>query len=258
MPFKTYVVETNRKKLDAYVGTVLPDEAITNILNSLGFKPEVTHDSVKVTVPSFRRDVTIDVDIIEEVARLHGYHTIETSLPDSEPPVTVRDPLFDFEEDIKIRLRDYGYTEIYGYSMLSDKETQIFHLDAKKLYTIANPLSQDMVYMRPTLVPSILRAISDNASNTKSLALFELSLVYLWQEKDLPREMPKLMIALSGKNGFSRLKGISEVLFDVYGIPDQACDEERSQMYVSANKTLSLGSFGYIGEVKRELLSSLV
>ncbi|MBI5613565.1 phenylalanine--tRNA ligase subunit beta [Candidatus Gottesmanbacteria bacterium] len=255
--FKKYSVETSRKKLNSYIGSPLLDEEIKNILNNLGFEPKVTRDSISVSVPSFRRDVTIDVDIIEEVARLYGYHAITTTLPDGEPPATIRDPLFDIEEDIKTRLRDFGYTETYGYSMLSENETRTFSLHTKNLYTIANPLSLDLVYMRPTLVPSILKAISDNASSAKPLALFELSLVYLWKENDLPMEKPKLIIAQSGENAFSVLKGTSEVLFDIYGISYPSDSLDFSNIYLTTNKTLSLGSFGYIGEVKRELLASL-
>ena len=181
-------------------------------------KTKIDKTSVTVTVPSWRRDVTIDVDIIEEVARIFGYHNIQSKLPAAEPPVVLPDPQLSREQDIKTRLRDWGYTELYTYSMISEKTMDIFNLDKHKAYKITNPLSEEWVYMRPSLAPSMLAAIKENFKHTKELKLFELSMVYEYRKNDLPLETPTLIVAWTGQHlpagrqEYREAKGIADAL----------------------------------------------
>lgn len=210
-------VSVSREKLDRYLGTKLSDKEIRNILEPLGFSVTGS-DPVTVRVPSFRRDVTLDVDIIEEVARMYGYHNIKTKLPEGEPPVVAPDTSLMWEEEIKTRLRDWGYTELYTYSMISDDLMDIFKLDKKKAYKIANPLSSEWVYMRPSLLPSVLQSIKQNLNIKENLKLFELSMMYEYRPDDLPNEKPILLVAWTG-NKFYEAKGLAEALFSLMGIP---------------------------------------
>lgn len=207
-PYKPYTVSVSRQKLDAYLGISLKDKEIKEILTSLGLG-----SGLSIQVPSFRRDIQIDVDIIEEIARIYGYHNIKPTLPDSAPPMTEPDALLAWEDEIKIRLRDWGYTEVLTYSMISEEL-----LGESTAYKIANPLSSDWVYMRPQLLPSMLAAVKDNIHLKKDLQLFELSMVYEYRKDDLPREKPTLIVACTGKKYFE-LKGLAESLFDLFGIP---------------------------------------
>ena len=138
-PYIQYATSVTRTKSDAYIGKHLADSEIINILKPLGFNTKVTKDSITVTVPSFRHDVTIDVDIIEELARIYGYHNITPTLPDTAPPIVIPDQSLSWEEEIKNRLRDWGYTETYTYSMISEELMNIFKLDKSKAYKITNP-----------------------------------------------------------------------------------------------------------------------
>lgn len=216
-PYKPYTVSVTKEKLVSYIGTTLPDVEIVSILESLGFRTSTTARDVSVIVPSFRRDVTLDVDVIEEVARIYGYHKIETHLPQREPPVVMPNVNLSREEELKHRLRDWGYTETYTYSMISKKLMEMFHLPTNRAYTIENPLSQDWVYMRPSVLPSMLSAVGQNLHTRDSLSLFELSIVYEWRPNDLPKERPLLMVAVTG-NELARLKGLAQAIFQHLGI----------------------------------------
>ena len=218
-PFKPYGVTASRPKTDAYIGKRLSDKEIKDILTSLGFATSVSQKAISVTVPSFRRDVEIDVDIIEELARIYGYHNIVPTLPDTAPPMVTLDESLNWEEEIKIRLRDWGYTETYTYSMISDALMEKYHLDKTKAYKITNPLSNEWVYMRPSLVPSIEEVLRQNLSYKNDLRLFELSMVYEYRPKDLPLEKPCLVVAWIG-NRHTEAKGLAEAIFDLFGAVD--------------------------------------
>ncbi|MDP1722687.1 MAG: phenylalanine--tRNA ligase subunit beta [Candidatus Gottesmanbacteria bacterium] len=275
-PYKSSTVSASRTKSDAYIGKRLKDKEIADILKPLGFQAKVTKDSITVTVPSFRRDVTIDVDIIEELARIYGYHNITSTLPDTAPPVVIPDQSLSWEEEIKVRLRDWGYTETYTYSMISEELMDIFGLDKSKAYKIANPLSNEWVYMRPSLWPSMLSTVKQNMNITQNLRLFELSMVYDYRRGDLPDEKPVLLIAWTGDK-FYEAKGLAEAILDLLGIgiPAESVipanagiqstkkldprvkPEDDKQLDWYGAQRLSFGSFGSIGLVHQKFLDAL-
>ncbi len=216
--FTPYKVSVSKEKLSAYLGVGLADKDIVNILTPLGFSVLTGSRSVTVKVPSFRRDIEIDVDIIEEVARIYGYHNIKRKLPSTEPPLVVPDPVLSWEEEIKVRLRDWGFVEIYTYSMISEEMMDLFKLNKESAYKISNPLSQEWVYMRPTLLPSMLSTIKQNLNIESNLKLFELSMVYQYRKGNLPIEKPVLVVAWTG-NRYCEAKGLAEALLSLFGIP---------------------------------------
>lgn len=255
-PYKPSTVSVTKQKLDAYIGVSLEHKEITTILNSLGFIPAVSKGIITVTVPSFRRDVSIDVDIIEEVARIYGYHTITTRLPDTEPPVVLTDKTLRWEEDVKIRMRDWGFTETYTYSMISEEDMNIFSWDTSKAYKIANPLSSELVYMRPILLLSLLNVVEENLHTRDECMLFELSMEYQYREGDLPLERPALIAVWTGEE-FLKAKGLAEALFDLFGIPFPDNCTVSVSPYLAANKSCDLGMYGSVGEVTEHIRSAL-
>lgn len=215
-PFIPYTVSVSRTKIQAYIGQI-DTATIQGILESLGMRPTITKETVTVTVPSWRRDIVLDVDVIEEIARIYGYHTIAPQLPDTAPPLTRQDPALLWEEEIKIRLRDWGYTELYTYSMLSEDQMNTYALDTKTAYKITNPLSSEWVYMRPALWPGVVSSLTQNARIDERVKLFELSMIYEYRKNDLPNERPVLVVAWNGRH-FAEAKGIAEALFSLMGI----------------------------------------
>ncbi len=255
-PHTPCVVRVTKEKLTTYLGVSLSDKDIANILTPLGFKPKFTTSSVSAQVPSFRKDVTIDVDIIEEITRIYGYHNIKPKLPSTEPPVVIPDPTLNWEEEIKVRLRDWGYTETYTYSMISEELMDVFGLDKTKTYKISNPLSQEWVYMRPALWPSLLMALKQNLHYKDNLRIFELSMDYYYEPNNLPDERPTLTIAWAGHK-FLEAKGLAEVIFTILGIDHQKDQAKPKSMDWYGNIYLQLGNYGSVGEVNTDLLTKL-
>lgn len=256
-PHKPYSVTVTKEKAAAYIGTSLADAEIKKILIPLGFTLSISKKDITVTIPSYRPDIELDVDVIEEIARIYGYHNIPTKLPDGEPPVVIPNPQLAWEHEIKVRLRDWGFTELYTYSMISEKLMDIFGLDTKKAYKIANPLSGEWLYMRPHLFPSVLAAVEQNLHFRDTLKLFELSMSYRFRANDLPQEIPSLIIVWTGEK-FREAKGLAESLFKLFGIAFPASTESDKQgLKVYTEQHLSLGAFGSLGVINPELLTKM-
>lgn len=261
-PYQSIKVNVSRPKITKYLGIELAHSEIENILKPLGFNVDTKSQLINVKIPSFRRDVNGDVDIIEELARIYGYHKLPTKLPEGELPNVAPDKTLDWEEEIKVRLRDWGFTELYTYSMISEKLMALFELDKTHAYKIANPLSEEWVYLRPHLTPSILLAIKQNLNLNLQLKIFELSMTYEYRNNNLPLEKPALIVAWAGRK-FSEAKGLAQAIFELFGIDfpetlnNPAKPRARYDQIVFDNAYLSLGDFGSIGEIKQEILANL-
>lgn len=254
-PYAPPTVRVLRKKIDSYIGTHLETKEIKEILSKLGCTVEINDAETVVRPPSYRRDITIDVDVIEELARIYGYHTIKGALPEGEPPMTFEEPILGWEQQLKRKLCDWGYTETYTYSMLSKELLDIFHRDEKDAYMITNPISTDWVYMRPTLLPGMLLCIKQNLPYEGDLKLFELSMTYAYRKNNLPVEQSTLIVAVSGSR-YGKLKGIAEAIFSLFGIEFPQTTDPATPYYQSG-RSLRLGNFGQLGEIDPVLLNSL-
>lgn len=258
---KPATVTVTKELIDQYYGSSLEPRRIATILERLGCSVIVASPKGKtvfsVTPPSWRSDdITIPEDIIEEVARIAGYHKITPRLPDREPPPVIPDPELTFEEQMKIRLRDWGYTEVYGYSMIGLTDVTRFSFNPDSLYTIANPLSEDHTYLRPSLLPSILSIVAENVSHNENLLLFELSHTYSKQERNVPLENSELMVAATGEQ-FLKLKGLAQVIFSLFGIAFPKDAKHASEMWFTKGYSLQLGNYGAVGIVDPHLLSEI-
>lgn len=254
-PYHPKEIRVNRNNVDTYIATHLEDKEITHILTSLGCTTSVTKQTITVTPPSYRNDLKTDVDIIEELSRMYGYANIKGKLPETEPPMTFEDPILSFEHTIKETLCHWGYTETYTYSMISEELMDLFSLNKETTYTITNPLSSDWVYMRPTLLPSMLLAMKQNISYEPDLKLFELSTTYAWNNQDLPDEQSTLIVAVSGQR-YLKMKGIAERLFSMFGIAFPNTIDPANSNY-QKDRSLRLGTIGQLGEIDENILRSI-
>lgn len=253
--FTPYSVRVTKEKTASYIGRTLADSEIKKILVPLGFTPSISKKDITVGVPSWRTDVSIDVDIIEEIARIYGYHNIPKKLPEGEAPIVIPDPQLSREQEIKVHLRDWGFTELTTYSMISQRLMDIFGLDTKKAYKISNPLSEEWVYMRPTLWPGVLTCIEQNLHNQNELQVFELGSRYIFRPNDLPKEKPMLLVAWTGQK-FRGAKGLAQALLALFGLKYSPVDKTKVLPWYS-DTHLQLGEYGSVGEVHTHLVNRL-
>lgn len=218
-PYKSKTINITEDKIKNTIDVPITLHNSAKILQNLGFKTEISGNTLSASVPSFRKnDIEIPEDLIEEIARVYGYHKLPLKLPLLEPE-TRADYIDEFysEDRVKDALKYWGFSEVYTYSMVSEK---MFEGPLDSAVTIKNPLTEETVYMRNSLVPSLIKAVSDNPTFDE-LKLFELANVYLAQNNDLPIERLHLAGIVKKPNvSFFEVKGIIEQLANDLGITD--------------------------------------
>ena len=198
-----------------YMDTDLNTTKVCEILADLGFKLNSKNkDSLTFTIPAHRqKDINIKQDLIEEVARIYGYNNLDTNLPPfifhSDSYLRNLTERFDKEQVVKEFLAALGFFELYNYSMISDELNNLFSSKVKPIRMI-NPMSQDLVCFRQTLLASLTKALQIN-SFKNNLKLFELANVYFPRPKQLPEEKP--MLSLLSTASYFQLKGQLESVF---------------------------------------------
>lgn len=212
---KENTITLTKEKMDTVIGVDISLKQASQILINLGFSVKEEADKLIVTVPKNKTgdDMQIPEDLIEEIARVYGYHNI----PNALPPFTATDYVhlekneFYWEDRVKDALKYWGFVETYTYPMVSETR---YEGPVEQAVTIANQLSDDMVYMRRTLIPSLLQVIKENQDH-EVIKLFELANVYEKQGKDLPKQTMRLAGVLhKPKASFLEIKGVIEQLLD--------------------------------------------
>jgi phenylalanyl-tRNA synthetase beta chain len=148
------------------------------ILKALGFGVVAKGDLLQLTIPSWRRDVTRTVDIVEEIARITGLDAIlSTALPRADAVAKpVLTPLQLIERKARRAAAAHGLNEAITWSFLPEKEAVAFGGSA---WSLANPISEDMQHMRPSLLPGLLSAAARNRNQgAGSIRLFEIGRCY--------------------------------------------------------------------------------
>lgn len=215
---KAQTIEVSFEKINKILGVNIKPEKITKYLGGLGFKTTIGKNNIKVTVPSFRaNDIEIEEDVIEEIARIYGYHNLPSNFPQTEES-EVSNPVineFYWEKRVKNALKYWGFTEIYTYSFVSES---MYEGPIDEAVEINNPLTEDMVYMRNSLIPSLLGVLSENKS-AETLMIFESANVYIKKKEGLPNQTLMLSGIVKKKNAsFYEVKGIIEQLLLDLGI----------------------------------------
>jgi len=177
-------------RLNRLLGVELKGREVADILVALGFEIlHFDHDTMMVNVPSHRVDVSRDVDLIEEVARLYGYNKIPSTtpyLPARPAEVAMEARIEGLTRDVMLSL---GFNEIITFTFLSSQEIDRFGVPAQERLPLRNPLSQDQAEMRPLMAPSIVSTLQYNLNRgNRELKLFEVSHTFRKSEGEFGRE----------------------------------------------------------------------
>lgn len=202
-PLNTLVLRISRTS--ELLGIALDYEKIADVLISIGFRcKEKDADSLWVGVPSFRVDIEREVDLVEEVARLIGYHTIPTTLPTVHLSYPEQDKSRMIKTRIGALLTGIGYCEAINYSFTTEKHLHglgLAETDPRfRLVRLLNPLSEEQSVMRTMLLPGLLENVLRNVSFQKNaVKLFEIGKVFIPKgENEQPLEKTRLTGVLSG------------------------------------------------------------
>ena len=238
-PIRLEPVQLRVSKTNRFLGMDLSKEEVIELLESIQLKVHLTdEDLLVVDPPSFRADLTREVDLIEEVARLAGFDRIPSATPMAR--LASAKPTEDqaIRQQTKQILTSLGFCEIVSYSFISPLSVDLLQLEKAdprlQLLPLQNPLSEDQAVMRTTLIPGMLETAARNQrQNNFNLRLIELSKVFFpRKEEELPEERFNLCGLLSGMRrpaawneqaqsvDFFDIKGAVEALFLGLGITD--------------------------------------
>jgi phenylalanyl-tRNA synthetase beta chain len=203
-----------RRELWRVMGADVPDADVEAILNSLGFAPRRADkmdlnspEAVwQCTQPSWRPDVTREIDLIEEVVRHFGLGKFPARMPVART-TAARLPNAEIEDRLRERLIGLGYQEVLTIPLVDPARDAVFRADNDVPVHIANPLAEDASVMRTTGISGMLGALEWNLNRgQRNLRLFEISRAYRWNGA-APEERPILTL---GATGMAREKSVAE------------------------------------------------
>ena len=267
-------IRLRKERVNFILGTSIEVEEIDQILSRLGFgiEPLQTEvDNFEIRVPSFRSDITREIDLIEEIARVHGYDNIPTTLPKGDIPMPPTDTSVEVRRRIRNLLLGSGMMEAVNYSFIHPNCFEKVRLNddhpLRGVIKLQNPLSPEMSILRTTLIPSLLENAKHNHNHqTNNIALFEMSSVFI-QGKEPARVAGILAGDIGGgvygnpyrSPDFFDIKGIVEGLLDVCGIHGYELQQTEEPTYhPGRNAEVLLGEtrIGIMGEVHPVVLEN--
>lgn len=223
---KPVKVDLNIKKVQSKIGVDIEPEEMKNILEKLEFEVEDLKKGVfSVTVPSFRasKDIDIEDDLIEEIARMYGYENIAATLP----KLPTRLPIENMERFKKHRLREllsYGlnFDEVYNYSFYGDEEIKRCQMTEAGHLKLLNYLSEDQTHLRISLVPNLLKSLQLNLKNFDDVRIYEIGHTYKEIGQYYPLEQKEvagaIMANAKGDAIFYEIKGVVETILKRFSV----------------------------------------
>ena len=187
-----------RARLARVLGLSVADAEVERILRALGLAVEHSDDGWRVTPPSRRFDIAIEEDLIEEVARIHGYDAIPTTLPAGASRLVAPSESRVDEGTLRRQLVARDYLEAINYAFVDAQVLAKWGV-ADGAVTLANPLSGELGVMRTALLPGLVAALARNATRQQSrLRLFELGNVFAARAGEAPLQVHRVAAVACG------------------------------------------------------------
>lgn len=271
-PYNPPVIELRVRKTNENLGTSLTRDQISPYLRSLQMEiKEVDDQSLQVKPPSFRVDISREIDLIEEVARLLGYDNIPVTFPMMSSITETDDPSIKLHDQTCNIMTGMGFSEIITYSFVSpDSADKLGAGDESQLRSyvhLRNPLTIDQSVMRTSLLPGLLDTIKENIDNgEQDLKFFELGEIFIRRENEtLPAEKRVLAGIMTGlyeqkvwhnstrETDFYDIKGAAELLLKSLGYKEPVF--KRGEPITGYDQDVSCGIYisgrcvGHLGKV---------
>jgi len=222
-PVKPRTIRFPLSDIERTLGIKIPQAKVRTYLNSLGLKAVKANGEIfNVKVPSFRADVQQPIDLIEEIARIHGYDKLPDSMPVLEPAYVEEPRIQAVENKARELVIGAGYYETITFSLISEAIFEKLKIDTARFTRIVNPQNKELVLMRPTLLPSLMDVVKTNNyhGNGPDLRFFEVASIYGEEKKGkLCEEFTTLGLALSGAQvPHWQDKGRGHSIYDIKGL----------------------------------------
>ena len=261
-------------RVNFVLGTEIEKSEMAQILMRLGFDVEASGDTYQITVPTFRSDITREIDLIEEIARVYGYDNIPTALPKGDIPVPAPNPKVEVRKRIKRFLLATGMMEAVNYSFTDPSCFERIRLPSdsplRETLRLQNPLSPEMSILRTTLIPGLLENTQHNRNHQiNAISLFEIGGVFVRDGNQ--KEPERVAGVLAGQIGdgvygnlyrnpdFFDIKGLVEGMLEVCGVTEYTLQKtDVPTFHPGRNAVVLLGEtqVGTFGEAHPEVLEN--
>ena len=188
------VVALRGDRVRSLLGITLDDASITALLTKLGLKQVAG----AFEIPSWRNDLTREVDLIEEVARLYGINAITSKCSGIPSPSSEADHAYDFASGLRRRLSGGGFHEARSGTLTGSRDQGAFATGgSSSVVTVRNPMGEEHSTLRASLIPGLLDAVSRNLRHgSDSIRFFEIGKVY---QQEQPEESMRLALVMTGR-----------------------------------------------------------
>lgn len=241
-PKQANYVTFTPEQINNYLGTNIAKDVMLNIITSVGF--DVTkdeNDEITVKVPSWRNDVTCMADISEEIARLHGFDKIKSTLPNGVSMQGTQSAKQTFIDKVKASLSSQGLYETISFALTNEETFNKLNIPQdsplRKAVPIMNPLSDEYPLVRTTLLSSIFDNLARNlARKNDDVALFEVGSVFFPKAlpvTELPDEVVKIAGAITGRRNAQGWNQANDMVdfYDAKGIIEELLANLRVTRY---------------------------
>lgn len=244
---KALKIDLEIQNAQSKIGAKIEASEMKKILESLEFEVEKKNsETFTVTVPTFRatKDITVEDDLIEEVARIYGYENIAPTLPN----LPIRLPKENVERAKQHATRELfshalGFDEVYNYSFYGKQELENCLMTEDNHVKLLNYLSEDQTHIRTTLTPNILKNLQLNAKNFDTVKIYEIGRTYIDIEEFHPLETKRISGAIMYKTSetdpFYEAKGAVEEFLAHFNIKATAAKGLKNVPYAHPQKSLS-------------------
>ncbi len=181
-------VTLRRDRLDKFLGVQVPDDTVTDVLARLGIDTQANEHGWVARSPSYRYDIAIEEDLIEEIARVYGFSNIPRTNPKHTPEIIAVAESYVPKNKMQQLLVDRGYQEAVCYSFVDEKKQSLFDPEIPAL-PLANPISADMGVMRTSLWCGLCEVLAANLNRQQSeVRIFETGLKFVPEGADLKQQ----------------------------------------------------------------------
>lgn len=266
-------------KANKTLGLSLSHNEIEQIMKKLNMQVKgKSSDTLTVTAPSYRYDINREIDLIEEIARIHGYDNIPVSFPKSILTAKNLNQNIGFTGQLREIAVSIGYTEVVNYSFIAPENLASINFKntdpRSNPIKIINPISSEQSVMRTTILPSLLLNLKHNQNNNiSSVKFFEISNVFLKGKNETEHiESKKISGIISGlrnsenwsiknKNcDFYDIKNAVEIILDRLNIKDYHFNGHNKEQYLHPLRALNVfinnENIGSLGEAHPDILEN--
>ncbi|MEE2821669.1 MAG: phenylalanine--tRNA ligase subunit beta [Acidobacteriota bacterium] len=265
-------ISLRQDRIEKVVGVSMDAEFVTNTLTHLNFVvSDSEQHSWQIQVPSFRVDVEIEDDLVEEVTRHYGYDRIKSTYPEA-PQAGRFDSTRSHDQVLLGVLGGVGFVEAFNYVFTNIPREQLFWGETPHMAAISNPLTEEETHLRTSLVPGLVEALRHNLNHgNKNIRLFEFGKVFIPDQSTNGKtlqEISRLGLVASGafcqpfwdssqdEFHFHHLKGIVECLMSNLGLKSQFQKTSNPSFLhpgVAAQVALDGQALGVLGQLHPEL-----